>query len=389
MNIPTTQEIADQNLANLESRLGQNAPLADKAFLRVLALMEALGYTSLYKFGVDRAKQNLALTAHGEDLDRLGVEYGVPRKPAEAAVLTISLPADNGTLIPATIDFIGVANGVRYFPNASAIAAGGFAVLDVTAEDTGVVGNLQVADTLSIGTQIPGAESTADVTVIVNVGADGESDEVYRPRVLDEIRSEGGGGNSFDYRKWSQEVAGVARAYPFAGQPAAVGTPPDRTVFVEADITIDPDGIAPTALLDEVRASINTDPLTGLTRQPLGLTDSTLWVESITRTAYYIEITNLQIDVAIEAETKTEIETALTNYFLSLAPYVSGLDFERNDTITALTISDIIQDILTARSGSATDIRFGLAAAVFTSTIEVLDPGEKAKLADTGGIVYV
>ena len=389
MNIPTTQDQADQNLANLESRVGQTSPLADQAFLRVLAIMEALGYTSLYKFAVDRAKQNLALTAQDKDLDEIGNEYGVGRKPAEAAVLTISLPAVNGTVIPTTVDFTGDANGVRYFPNASAIAAGGFAILDVTAEDTGVVGNLQVDDTMSIGTQVPGAESTATVTVIVNVGANKETDEVYRPRVLDEIRSEGGGGNSFDYRKWSEEVAGVARAYPFAGQPATVGTPADRTVFVEADTTIEPDGIAPPALLDEVRASITADPLTGLTRQPLGLTDSTLWVESISRTPFYIEITNLQIDVAIETETKDEIEEALTNYFLSLAPFVAGLDFEKNDTITALTISDIVQDILTARGGSATDINFGLSLGVFTSTKEILDPGEKAKLADTDGVTYV
>lgn len=389
MNIPTTQEQADQNLANLESRIGQTAPLADKAFLRVVAITEAMGYTSLFKFAVNRAKQNLALTAQGEDLDKLGVEYGVPRKSAEAAVLTISLPAVNGTFIPATTGFTGDANGVRYFPNFSTIAAAGVAILDATAEETGVVGNLQITDTLSIGTQIPGAESTATVTAIVNIGANEETDEVYRVRVLDEIRSEGGGGNSFDYRKWAQEVAGVARAFPFAGQPTIVGTPPDRTVYVEADTTIDPDGIAPPALLDEVRDSITTDPLTGLTRQPLGLTDSTLWVESITRTAFYVEITNLSVDVAIEAAVKVEIETALTNYFLSLAPFVSGLDFDKNDTITALTISDIVQDILTARGGSATEVKFGLAFGVYTSTIEVLDPGEKAKLADTNGVAYV
>jgi len=389
MNIPSTQEQSDQNLANLESRIGQDSPLADKAFLRVVAIMEAMGYTSLYKFAVNRANQNLALTAQDEDLDKLGIEYGVTRKAAEAAVLTISLPADNGTFIPATIDFTGDANGVRYFPNFSTIAAGGVAILDVTAEETGVAGNLQINDTLSIGTQIPGAESTATVTAILNIGAAEETNEAYRARVLDEIRSEGGGGNSFDYRKWAQEVAGVIRAYPFAGQPTIIGTPPDRTVFVEADTTIDPDGIAPPALLDEVRDSITTDPLTGLTRQPLGLTDSTLWVESISRTAFYVEITNLSVDIAIEAAVKAEIETALINYFLSLAPFVSGLDFDKNDTITALTISDIVQDILSARGGSATDINFGLSFGIYTSTIETLDPGEKAKLADTNGIAYV
>ena len=381
--IPTTQESKETNLANLEGKLSQTSPLADKAFLRVIAAMEALGTaTPLYKFAAERARQNLALTATGDDLDFLGAEYGVNRKAAVAAVLTIQLAGTNGTIIPATIDFIGDSSGVRYFPDSSATVIAGFATMTVTAEEAGISGNLLVGDTLSIGTQIAGAETVASVTVIDTVGTERETDDAYRIRVLDEIRSEGGGGNSFDYRNWSQEVSGVARAFPYAGQPDVVGTPPDRTVFIEADTTIDLDGIAPQALLDDVRDSITTDPLTGFTRQPLGLTDSTLWIESITRSGYFIEVTGLVIDAAIETETKAEIKTAVTNYFLSLNPFVSGLDFlgDKNDVITQLTISDIIQDILKARSGSATSIAFGSVFGSYPSTPDTLDPGEKAKL---------
>jgi hypothetical protein len=385
LNIPATQEQADQNIARFESALGQNAPIATKAFLRVLGILEASQYTTLYKFAIERAKQNLALTATGDDLDLIGEEYGVIRKAAEAAVLTISLPAINGTVIPATVDFLGVANGVRYFPNSSVVAAGGFAVLDVTSEEVGIAGNLQVSDELTIGTQIAGAESTAAVIVIVNTGAEQESDEEYRVRVLDEIRSEGGGGNSFDYRRWSQEVAGVVRAFPYGGQPPLPGTPPDRTVYIEVSTTIDPDGLAPSSILTEVRDTITIDPDTGLTRQPLGLTDGTLFVLSITRSSFYVRITDLIVDASVEAETKDEIETALTNYFLALQPFVDGLDFEgdKNDIITALTISDIVQDIIAARGGSATKVEFGIAPGVFTATQETLDSGEKAKLGVT------
>lgn len=385
LNIPGTQQQIDDNIARLESALGQNAPISDKAFLRVLGVLEGVQFTTLYKFGVERAKQNLALTATKSDLDLIGEEYGVIRKTAEASVLTISLPAINGTVIPATVDFVGVSNGVRYFPNSSTIAAGGFAVFDVTAEEPGIAGNLLVGDTLTIGTQIAGAESTATVTVIVNVGAEEESDDEYRVRGLDEIRSEGGGGNSFDYRKWAQEVAGVVRAFPYGGQPGVPGTPPDRTVYIEVSTTIEPDGLAPSSILTEVRDTITTDPLTGLSRQPLGLTDATLFIESIVRIEFFIQITDLIVDATVEVATKSEIETALTNYFLALQPFVDGLDFEgdKNDIITALTISDIVQDIIAARGGSATKIEFGLVKGTYTSTQETLEPGEKAKLGIT------
>jgi uncharacterized phage protein gp47/JayE len=193
LQIKTTQQQKDENLANFESEVNQTSPLAAKAFLRVLSAVEALQSTTLYKYGAERILQVLALTATGSGLDLIGVNVGVTRKPAEAAELEISLPALNGTLIPAGTDFIGDANGVRYFTTASVIAAAGVAVLDVTAEETGVVGNLQVSDTLSIGTQIAGAETIATVTDVTNTGAEEETDDAYRPRVLDKERAVSGG----------------------------------------------------------------------------------------------------------------------------------------------------------------------------------------------------
>ena len=130
LTIPTTKELKEQNLANLESNINQTSPLADKAFLRVLAAMEALQNTPLYKYAVERSLQNLALTASGDDLDKIGSEYGVNRKPAEAAQLEIDLPATDGTIIPATTSFIGDSNGERYYPDASATASGGSAIID-------------------------------------------------------------------------------------------------------------------------------------------------------------------------------------------------------------------------------------------------------------------
>jgi hypothetical protein len=400
--IPTTKEQAEQNLANIEARINQESPLADKAFNRVIAIMEAMGFTSLAKFAAERVLQNLAITATGDDLDKLGAEHGVIRKEAESTVLTATLPGVDTTIIPQTIDFIGDANGVRYFLNSAAEIGdpvSGVAELTMTAETPGVVGNLQLGDTLSIGTQIAGAETVATVavitgetTAILNVGADREEDEAYRLRVLDEIRARCGGGNAADYRKWAQEVAGVARAYPYAGKPVELlleSSPPDRTVYIEADTTIDPDGIAPQSLLDEVRDTITTDPSTGLARQPLGLTDDTLFVESISRTAFFVEIRNLSVSSDLVAKTKNEISAALTAYFLVIKPFVDGLDslVDRNDKITDVTVSNVVQDVAAANGGTANSVAFGLSLGESIPEYQ-LSPGELSKLA-SGGITYV
>lgn len=392
LTIPTTEEIKDTNLSNLESNLNQTSPLNNKAFLRVFAGMNALNFTSLYKVAVEATLQNLALTATDEDLDRIGQEYGVIRKPAEAAILNISLPGENGTVIPASIDYVGDSNNVRYFPAISIIIAGGVGVSDVTANTVGVIGNLNVSDTLSIGTQIAGATTTATVLSVVNTGAEEETDDVYRERVLNAIRSTTGGGNANDHKIWSEEVAGVKQAYPYAGTPTspapgidASSVPADRTVFIEVDTTIDPDGVAPTSILDEVRVSINNDPITGASRPPLGLTDSTLFVESITRTSVNVTITNFAIvDASLEAQTKSDISNALILYFSNISMFVPAIDLiaTKNDLVTELTISDVVQDVLTANSASAESVSIDVGGPV---TDYQLEEGELAKL---GTVTY-
>ena len=397
--IPTTQQIIDTNIAILESALGETAPIQDKAFLKVLAAMQALGMTQLFKFGVEGIKQVFAITAIGINLDLIGQEYGVIRKAAEAAVLTITLPATNGTIIPQTVDYVGTLNNVRYKPTAQVTAIGGLATSNVTAQTLGTIGNLNISDTMTIGTQIAGAETIASVTVVVNVGAELETDDAYRERILNVIRPTTGGGNGNDHIIWSLEVAGVTNAYPYTGKPdsplpgvISSSIPGDRTVFIEVDESLEPDGVPSTAIKDEVRASINTDPVTGFSRPPLGLTDSTLFVEGITRTPIFIKITNIDFGTGVQATIEAEIDTALTTYLRNIKMFIPTVDLpqEQNDKITKLTLGDVVQDVLTANNASAELITFGLVTAV-PSPLDsyTLDAGELVKLGTPGGIVYV
>ena len=390
LKIPTNQESFTTYLNNLEAKLNQTSPLNDKSFLVVLSALEAAQDGGQYKFSAERVLQVLALTATGTGLDDIGAEYGVPRKPGESAILTVTLPGINGTIIPAGTDFTGTPNGVRYTTSVAETVTGGIATLSVTAEPGSQSnGNLNNTNEMTIGTQIPGAETVATVTATENVGADEETDEAYRPRVLNAVRSTCGGGNAQDHKLWSEEVAGVFRTFPYAGKPPGTGTsfPGDRTVYVEADTTIDPDGIAPQSLLDEVRTSIGQDPSTFKSRPPLGITDDTLSVPSISRTAFFVEVRNLAIAIDKEAKAKSEIDTSLDVYFRTIAPFVDGVDvpIDRNDLITDLTVSLIVQDVLTANGGSADGIGFGLTVGTFLPSY-LLGQGETGKL---GGVTYV
>lgn len=387
-SIPTLSELFLAHLARLESAIGQTSPLNDKAFLRVLAAVESGLDIGHYKYAADAVLQNFALTATGDGLDRIGNDNATPRKQAVVAILTATLPATTGTVIPAGREFISDDTGLRYKTEAEVTAVASVATLSLRCTETGTTGNLSNGNTLSIVAQIAGATTVATVTATTQLGVDEESDADYRPRVLFAQRAVTGGGNATDHKIWSEAVTGVRRAFPYSGRPAYAGAsfPGDRVVYVECITSIDADGVPPAPLLDDVRDAINTDPLTGLSRAILGLTDATLWVEPITRSSIHVAITDLVVDPAQEAACKSDISAALDLYFRSIAPFVDGVDVvqERMDTITNLTVSEIVQDVLSAYGANAQTVTFGLVVGI-AIPLYLLNPGELTKL---GTVTY-
>ncbi len=214
LNLLTTQELSDMAIANLESYMNQTVPDNDKSFLRVLAVMTAMMLTGLYKYGDERAKQTLAMTASGDDLDTIGEEFDVIRKAATAAVLNITLTGTDDTIIPATATWTGDANGLTYYTSASATIVDGSATMEVTCSDTGVDGDLIADDTLTIVSTVAGLDSSATVSTVEDTGADEESDDEYRARVLFAERATTGGNNAADYKTWAEETEGVVACLP-------------------------------------------------------------------------------------------------------------------------------------------------------------------------------
>lgn len=389
-NFPSLADLKNIFLSEYESAIGQEIPVNDKAQSRIDSTVLAFTAMIMQREVLTAIRENLALTASRAGLIKIGNNYELPIKAEVSTVLTATLPAVTDTEIPALTDFTGDDNGVIYYTTEAAVAVAGVATLNLTSRTPGVIGNLAVGKTLSNSRQIPGAELTATITETTTTGADTEDTEVYRQRVLDIIRAPGGGGNSADYRNWSQAVTNVKRTFPYSGRPYGdpiESAPPHRTVYVEVVEEIDADGIAPQTLLDAVKAEIITDPVTLQHREPLGLTEDTLHTASIRRTDIFVKITNPLFQTGTEAQVKSVILTAVTNYFLAIQPFVQGLDFDgdRNDLITALTVSNIVQDVLKANSASAEGIAFGLSVDTFLPSYQ-MGQGEKAKL---GGITYV
>ena len=100
-----------------------------------------------------------------------------------------------------------------------------------------------------------------------------------------------------------------------------------------------------------------------------------------------MQINNLEVEATIEAQVKADVETAVNTYFRSLRPFIDGLDVPslRNDLITDLTVSEVVQDVLGANGASAEGVGFGVTAGSIIPSYR-LSQGETGK---NGGITYV
>lgn len=383
MSIPTVQQCVDAAVAALESNLGQDVPSYDKSFLRILAVLIGMNNAELYRFGAQRAKQVLALTARNDDLTYLGREYGVIRKPEQRSEIFVSvpLPATGAGTIAKTDTMRCDANSMYYFPLDDYPFTGvdTSVVIRVRAEFAGSDGDLDAGTELYFSAAPENASTTGTAQSVPLAGSDEETDDELRVRILDEVQTVGGGSNLADYRTWGQRTPNVYRVDPYTGsEPWATSVPGERTVFVEATTAYDPDGLADAALLSLVTDYINYDQDTGLRQPCLGSTDDTLTVSSIVRNPAYFNIHNLQVEATRYYECQVAIQETLNELTYAMRPFIMGLDAEafRNDTLTPSYASRHVQRVVQAYGGYVGTVDIGISYGVWLNSYEMM-PGER------------
>jgi len=387
--IPSVQESIDEALSFLESNMNQDSALNDKAYLLVLSKLQGMIKTSLYQFAVEQLKRSLAITADLEGLKNIGRECAVTIKPASTAKVNLTVKGVPGTIVPITTRWEALGSGVKYNQDMQYIVgSSGESIIGVFSEDPGLYGNIAVGQKMEITSSIDGIVQEALVYSIIVLGSDEESKEDYRTRILDEIRTVGGGSNAADIRIWAQKTPNVKRAYPYSGLAnGVVNLPGERTVYIESTKEYNADGLADTALLNLAKQYIKYDPLTGRTQQAIGLIDDKLIVNSIRRISFKVQLDTLTVSSASEDACKADIEKAIDEHLRSFTNFVEGLDPPglKNNVITSVSVSGVVQDVVSSYLGSVDNIRVfkGIEALPFGSY--TLNWGQLAK----GWVEYV
>lgn len=177
-----------------------------------------IGYThhTIYGFAAWLSKQLLADTAETDWLVRHGEIHGITRKPSSYATGVLVVTGTEGAQIPDGAMWQRT-DGTQYQTDAAVtIDGGGTAEVVVTSMLPGLAGNAVAATPVNIVSPVAAIVSTAVVGSLgIAGGADSESDDSLRARVLARIQWPPHGGSRDDYVAWALSIPGVTRAWTF------------------------------------------------------------------------------------------------------------------------------------------------------------------------------
>lgn len=293
---PTLTSLINRTQADMDAKLVDSSPLLRRSNLNVLARIIAAIAHGLYGYLEYIAKQVIYDTAEGEFLKRwASIWLENPIIAAEYATGLIVVTGTNGTVIEAGTVFIR-ADGIEYETDAEAIIAAGQVIVNVIAIEAGQAGNTVAGTALNISSPIAGVNGAAAVDVGgLTSGADEETIERARARLIARIQLPPHGGAKHDYETWAKEVAGVTRAWCSPGELGA-GTVTVRFVR-DDDANLIPDAAEVTAVqtyIDERR------PVT-----------ADLTVVAPIADALNFEITLTPNSVAVQAAVEAELKDLL------------------------------------------------------------------------------
>lgn len=221
---PTLAELIERASADIEISLpGADARLR-RSNLSIIGRVHAAAVHGLYGYLEWAAQQMMVDTAEQAYLDRYAAIWGVQRVPAAFAQGPLTATGTNGVVVPAGTLWRR-SDGAEYSSTADATIAGGTATVQVAAVVEGAAGNAAANTAMQLVQPIAGVNGQALVAAGGLVqGADAETDEALRARILMRIQQPPMGGSATDYVAWALQVPGVTRAwvYPLEDGPGTV-----------------------------------------------------------------------------------------------------------------------------------------------------------------------
>ena len=391
LDTPTTKEISDNIISQLQLSLNQTIPLLPKAFNRVFAKAFAAVFILLFKYGgfiffqifVQKASAEDTLI-NGEIINPLKfwgrlIGVGDPTSATNAELL-IDITVNNQVgILDSGAQLLNADNGVTYITIGSVVLSAPVVQATIRAVSdqsggggAGAIGNLDPGDIVTFANPLANIDRDAVVFSQVVTAANEEATDIYRQRIVDRFQKRPQGGAYADYELWGEEAAGIINVYPYTGEPGEVDVYSEATVASSGN----PDGIPTTAQLQSVLDLITFDE-NGLASRR----NANAFVNSLPITRTYFDITVAGISGVDDlGKAQSDIIEAQEEYFRFAEPFIPGLSIlPRRDQLTQVRVSALVEDIVTAAGGTFSTAIFYLTANPVSVSSYFLSEGEKAK----------
>lgn len=211
---PTLTALLDQTRADVASALGLSSLLriSPERALSDAVSGQAIG---LYGYLDWIALQSNPFTCTAEYLEAWAALAPTPvlREAATQAAGTATFYGVAGSVLASGSGVIR-SDGVAYATTASGtVGVGGSVTVAIAAATAGAAGNAAVGASLTLIAAVAGINSAGIAATEIVGGADVETDDALRSRMLASYATPPQGGAASDYVTWAKQVAGVTRAW--------------------------------------------------------------------------------------------------------------------------------------------------------------------------------
>lgn len=207
---PTLAELVQRTRNDALSRLTTDEALR-RADAEVYARVFSGVAHGLYGFIDWVSRQILPDTSDLDILIRQASIWGVEQKPAASATGSVTFTVQAGSVITAGT-LLQALDGQQYVTTVDATVAAPTATAPVEAVTPGAAGNRAAGENMTLVSPVVGVQSVA-LAGEMSGGADLESEDELRARLISRIRQPPHGGCSYDYEAWALAVEGVTRAW--------------------------------------------------------------------------------------------------------------------------------------------------------------------------------
>lgn len=324
----STQDDIQQRI---NERLTIDANLLEGGFSQDIIGSVAYELANIYDTELENiANRVFVETATGEDLDKVGADYGISRRQSAPAIVYLVIQGVQGSVINQNVK--ATYNNLVYTcQEYKVIGASGQVSVKAQCDTNGVIGNVPANTITEFVTTYQGLTSVNNPASAYN-GFDVENDDDYRARIKLYLAEDATNCNEAQYKQWALEVTGVKTAVVKGAETVGAG---NVGVYISSQ-----SGTVTQELINTVKAYIESKQFI----------NATLIVQSLTYTEMDIDATIVLKDGYTIGEVGQEFTQAFADYLETVTNLVSY--FRASDILYACSG---VEDVLTFELNGGND----------------------------------